>query len=73
MATKAKDIKLELGNPKETILQMLKRLEDGVDFTQIIYHLEVMRKIDAGLRDIEDGNFVDQEEAEKIMEQWIIE
>ena len=47
---------------KQTILQMVERWPDDISYDKAIYHLYVLKKIDAGLKDIEAGRTRDFDE-----------
>src|SRR5581483_8416803 len=49
---------------KQKILQMIERLPDDVTYERVIYHLEVMEKIDRGLEQAERGEGIDHEALE---------
>ena len=49
---------------KEKVKQMLKGLPDNVTMEDIHYHLYVRQKVEKGLKDIREGRFFTQAEAE---------
>jgi predicted transcriptional regulator len=57
-------------NVKEKAIELIKSLPDDCTLEEIQYHLYVCEKIERGLRDIEAGRVVSQEEAERQLDQW---
>ena len=51
--------------PKQEVVKLLDALPDDATFEDIQYHIYVRRKIERGLRDVEEGRVVPQEEAER--------
>jgi len=56
---------------KEEVRSLLDKLPDDVSFEDIQYHIFVREKIERGLRDAEQGRWVDQEEIERRMSRWL--
>ena len=50
---------------------MLDQLPDDASFEDIQYHIYVREKIDRGLKDIEEGRVLSQEDVEERMSKWI--
>ncbi len=50
---------------------MLDQIPDDASFEDIQYHIYVREKIERGLKDIEDGHVLSQEEAEQRMSKWL--
>ena len=46
-------------------------LPEDASLEDIQYHIYVRQKIERGLRDLENGRVVSQEEAERRMAQWL--
>ncbi len=61
-----------MGSAKEEVKKILETLPDDVSFEDIQYHIYVREKIERGLKDIEDGRVLSQEEVEKRMARWIV-
>lgn len=55
---------------KDDVIEMLRRLPDDVTIEDIEYHVSVMAGVERGLRDIEEGRTVTQEEVERLMDEW---
>ncbi len=56
---------------KEEVKKMLDRMPDDATFEDIQYHIYVREKIERGLRDIEEGHLLSQEEIEQRMSKWL--
>jgi len=42
-----------------------------MDYYLLFYHIYVREKIERGLKDIEEGRILDQEEIERRMSKWL--
>ncbi len=60
-----------MNSAKEEVRKMLEYLPDDVSFEDIQYHIYVREKIARGLKDIQDGNILSQEEIEERMAKWL--
>jgi hypothetical protein len=47
---------------KQRILQMVERWPEDISYDQALYHVYVLKKIDAGLRSLETGPTIDHDE-----------
>ena len=56
---------------KEEVQKILDHIPDTATFEDIQYHIYVREKIEKGLKDIETGNVLSEEEVEKRMSQWL--
>jgi predicted transcriptional regulator len=56
---------------KEEVQKMLEKLPDDVSFEDIQYHIYVREKIERGLKDIDEGRVLSQEEIEERMSKWL--
>ncbi|MDP8240877.1 MAG: hypothetical protein P9X24_17450 [Candidatus Hatepunaea meridiana] len=56
--------------PKEAATEIIRDLSDDATFDDIMYRLYVRTKIERGLRDIEEGRVVSQEEAKILTSRW---
>ncbi|MBN1663810.1 MAG: hypothetical protein JW943_09440 [Deltaproteobacteria bacterium] len=56
---------------KEEVREILDLIPDDVSFEDIQYHIYVREKIERGLKDIQEGRIISQEEAEKRMSKWL--
>ena len=59
-----------MNTPKEATAEILKELPDDATYDDIMYRLYVRRKIERGLKDLEEGRVVSQEEAERRTAKW---
>ena len=50
---------------------MLDQLPDDASFEDIQYHIYVREKIERGLKDVQEGCVLSQEEVEKGMSRWL--
>jgi len=60
-----------MSTAKEEVRKMLDQLPDDASFEDIQYHIYVREKIERGLKDIEDGRVLSQEDVEKRMSKWL--
>jgi len=58
---------------KEEALRILKSVDDSENFEDILYQMYVRKKIEAGLKDIEEGNIVSDDEMTKFWQRWSAE
>ena len=56
---------------KEEVKKILDTLPDDSSFEDIQYHIYVRSKIEQGLKDIEEGSVLSQEEVERKMAKWL--
>jgi len=57
---------------KEEIRKILDRVPDDASFEDIQYHIYVRQKIEKGLKDVEEGRVLTQEEVEQRMSKWLV-
>ena len=60
-----------MSTAKEEVRKMLDQLPDDASFEDIQYHIYVREKIEHGLKDVEEGRVLSQEEVEKGMSRWL--
>jgi predicted transcriptional regulator len=60
-------------NAKEQVRELLDVLTDDVTFDDIHYHIFVREKIDEGVRDLEEGRIISEEEMEATFKKWLEE
>lgn len=58
------------GTAKQEAQKILDALPDDASLEQIQYHLYVVQRIEAGLRDAEAGRILTQDEVERRMAAW---
>ncbi len=56
---------------KEQAIELIRSLPDDCTLEDIQYHLYVRAKVERGIRAIDEGRVVSQEEAEKKVREWI--
>lgn len=61
---------MQLHSPKQDALEAIQQLPDTVDFEEIVYRLYVLSKIDQGMKDVDEGKGISQEELAREIEQW---
>ena len=57
-------------NVKQTIISYLKTLPDDITIEDILYHLNVRKKIQQGLKDVENNNTISHEEMKNLVKTW---
>jgi predicted transcriptional regulator len=60
-----------MSTAKEEVRKMLDQIPDDASFEDIQYHIYVREKIEGGLKDIEEGHLLSQEEVEQRMSKWL--
>ncbi len=60
-----------MGVIKEQVIDLIKSLPDDCTIEDIQYHLYVREKVERGIRAIDEGRVVSQEEAEKKVKEWL--
>ena len=50
---------------------MFDKIPDDATFEDIQYHIYVREKIERGLKDIQEGRLLSQEEVEQRMSKWL--
>jgi predicted transcriptional regulator len=60
-----------MSTAKEEVRKMLDQLPDEASFEDIQYHIYVREKIERGLKDIQEGRVLSQEDVEKRMSKWL--
>ena len=56
---------------KEKAIELIKSLPDDCTLEDIQYHLYVREKVERGIRAIDKGQVVSQEEAERKVKEWV--
>lgn len=60
-------------NPREEVLRLLNDLPSDCTYEDIQYHIYVRQKIERGLRELEQGRVIAQDEAEHRLRKWLVE
>ena len=56
---------------KQTVKELLERLPDDCSLEDVLYHLYVIQKVEAGLADSEAGKVIPHEQvAEELRRKW---
>lgn len=55
---------------KEKVLKTIQSLPDEFSLDELVERLILLEKIDAGLKQVEEGKTVSQEEAREKMKKW---
>jgi predicted transcriptional regulator len=61
----------KLASPKKLAEQLLKKLDDSSTYDEIMYELYVMKKIEKGLKDIEEGRVIPHEHVKRELRKWL--
>ena len=56
---------------KEQAIELIRTLPDDCTLEDIQYHLYVRAKVERGIKAIDEGQVVSQEEAEKKVKEWV--
>ena len=56
---------------KDDVRQILDELPDDTSLEEIQYRIYVRQKIERGLKDLDEGRSISQEEAEARMSKWL--
>jgi len=60
-----------MNTAKENVRELLDRIPDNASFEDIQYHIYVCQKIERGLKDVEEGRLLGQDEVERRMAKWL--
>jgi predicted transcriptional regulator len=60
-----------MSTAKEEVRKILEQVPDDASLEDIQYHIYVCQKIERGLKDIEEGRVLGQEEVEQRMSKWL--
>jgi len=56
---------------KELVIEMIQRMPQDATLTDIMAELYVRQKIDVGLRELDEGKTLSQEEVEQRLSRWL--
>jgi predicted transcriptional regulator len=56
---------------KEHVIEMIRRMPDDATVPDIVAELYVRQKIDAGLKQLDEGQTLTQEEVEQRLSRWL--
>ena len=57
--------------PKDVALRLVENLEDEVSYDEIIHKLYVLKRIEEGMADVEQGRTKSHEEAREELDRWL--
>ena len=60
-----------MNTPKEEAIELVKALPEEASLEDIQYQLYVLQKVRRGLKDLEEGRVISQEEMKKRFEKWL--
>jgi predicted transcriptional regulator len=60
-----------MSTPKDEVRKLLDRLPDDSSLEDIQYHIYVREKIERGLKDVNEGRVLSQQEVERSMTKWL--
>ena len=61
-----------MSTAKDEVRKLLELLPSDASYEDIQYHIYVREKIEHGLKDIEEGRVLSQEEVERRMSKWLV-
>jgi len=56
---------------KEQAINLIKTLSEDCTYEDIQYHLYVLEKVEKGIKAVDEGKIVTQDEAEKRVRTWL--
>ena len=56
---------------KENAIKLIQSLRENCTLEDIQYHLYIRDKVERGIADIDEGRCVSQEEAERMIAEWV--
>jgi predicted transcriptional regulator len=57
---------------KKEVIDLVEGLPEEATLEDIQYHLYVLQKVRKGLKDVEEGRVLSQEDMQKRFEKWIV-
>jgi hypothetical protein len=58
-------------NVKDHVIEMIRRMPDDVSVTDIMAELYARQQIDVGLKQLDEGQTLSQEEVEQRLSKWL--
>jgi hypothetical protein len=58
-------------NTKELVIEMIQRMPDDATVSDIMAELYIRQKIDVGLRQLDSGQSLSQEQVEQRLSRWL--
>ena len=59
-----------MNSVKEEVREIPEKLPDDASLEDVQYHIYVRQKVERGLKDVEEGRVLSQEEVERRMSRW---
>jgi predicted transcriptional regulator len=59
-----------MASPKQTVLELVRDLPEDASLEDIQYHLYVLQRVDKGLKEVEEGKVVSEDEMESRFAKW---
>lgn len=56
---------------KQIVTEMIPTLPDDCSMEEIIYHLDVIRKVEEGIKSLDEGKGIPHEEVERRFARWL--
>jgi len=56
---------------KDAVLELIRRLPENVSLPEIMAELYFKQKVDAGLRELDEGRGISHEQAREQMKKWL--
>jgi predicted transcriptional regulator len=56
---------------KKNVLEVIKNLPDDSSYEDIMEKIYFMQKVEAGLKDVEEGRVISHEEVKKRLAKWL--
>ena len=56
---------------KQQVIQLIQSLPENVSVDDVMSELYFKLQVDAGLKELDDGNYIPHEEVEKRMARWL--
>jgi predicted transcriptional regulator len=60
-----------MSTAKQEVRRLLDEIPDDATFEDIQYHIYVREKIERGLKDVDEGRVVSEEEMDRRMQKWL--
>ena len=61
-----------MSTAKDEVRKLLEQIPSDASYEDIQYHIYVREKNEHGLKDIEEGRVLSQEEVERRMSKWLV-
>ncbi|MBS4028955.1 MAG: hypothetical protein KGZ58_09985 [Ignavibacteriales bacterium] len=58
-------------SPKQTLFNVLQQMYDNVTYDDMMYEIYLLQKVECGLKEIEEGNILSNEDVKKRLRKWL--